>query len=117
MHELSLMEGVRDLALLHAGNNDAVAITGITLRVGQLAGVEPEALALAFEVVMAGTIAAAAQLRIEPVAPLWGCAFCDADLLPQAGWGDKLCPSCGGSAIHLRAGAELELASLDLTVA
>jgi hydrogenase nickel incorporation protein HypA/HybF len=128
MHELSLMVSVRDLALARAREHGAVAITAITLRVGQLSGVEPEALAFAFEVVMAGSIAAKARLRIDPVAALWSCVTCgaavpsgggvvaDADAGAGHGAVEGPCPACGGRVRRLREGGELELASLDLTV-
>jgi hydrogenase nickel incorporation protein HypA/HybF len=116
MHELSLMAQVRELALAQASQHGAVAITTITLRVGELAGVEPEALAFAFEVVMAGSIAAGARLRIDPVAALWCCAGCGAPIPSGCGAGADPCPACGGRARRLKAGGELELASLDLTV-
>ena len=63
MHELSLMEAVRDQALAAAHADGAIRITVISLRVGELAGVEVEALRFAFPVAMAGTIAAGAELR------------------------------------------------------
>lgn len=67
MHELSLMEAVRDQALAAARAEGASRITAISLRIGSLAGVEPEALRFAHTVVMAGTIASGAELRIEVV--------------------------------------------------
>ncbi len=41
MHELSLMEAVRDQALVAARAEGASRITAISLRIGNLAGVEP----------------------------------------------------------------------------
>ena len=43
MHELSLMEAVRDQSLAAANAEGATRITAISLRIGSLAGVEPEA--------------------------------------------------------------------------
>ena len=78
MHELSLIEAVRDQALAAARAGGATRITAISLRIGSLAGVEPEALRFAHTVVMAGTIAAGAELRIEIEAAECHCTACDA---------------------------------------
>ena len=44
MHELSLMEAVRTQALAAARGEGATRIAAINLRIGSLAGVDPEAL-------------------------------------------------------------------------
>lgn len=112
MHELSLMDNVRELALEQARLHGASRIDGITLRIGALAGVEPEALRFAFEVVMAGSIAATAELHVQAVAAE---AFCEPCRLPFAvESGLCECPRCGAISRRLLRGRELELASLEL---
>lgn len=54
MHELALMEEVRRLADEQAAAQGALRIHALHLRIGSLSGVDPEALAFAFEVVMQG---------------------------------------------------------------
>lgn len=112
MHELSLMEAVREQALEQARLHAASRIDGITLRIGSLAGVEPEALRFAFEVVMAGSIAAEAWLRIEQVPAAAFCSRCGREFPVLEGLWE--CPDCGGLSPQLRRGRELELASLQL---
>ena len=112
MHELSLMEAVRDQALEQAERHGGGLITAITLRIGSLAGVEPEALAMAFGVVMAGTAAAGARLVIEPVAAACWCGRCQAEFPAQDGVCE--CPRCGAISRQLLRGRELQLASLEL---
>lgn len=53
MHEVSLMQTTLDLAFNHAAQQGAQQIHWIKLRVGELSGVVPEALTLAFEIVTA----------------------------------------------------------------
>ncbi len=65
MHELALMEEVHRIALAAAAAEGAARIHGLRLRVGQRAGVDPDALRFAFEVVMAGGIAEGASLELE----------------------------------------------------
>jgi hydrogenase nickel incorporation protein HypA/HybF len=112
MHELSLMEAVRQQVLVEAERHGAQRIEAITLRVGSLAGVDPEALALAFEVVMAESIAAGARLLIESVPALARCPAC-LGTYPVLN-GICLCPHCGGLGGHLLQGRELQLATLEL---
>lgn len=113
MHELSLMEAVRDQALEQARAHGARRIAAITLRIGSLAGVEPEALRFAHQVVMAGTAAAGAELRIEAVPARFGCELCRQPF--EAEQGDCLCPRCGSFSRQLLQGRELELTSLELS--
>ena len=113
MHELSLMEAVRDQALAAASAEGATRITAISLRIGSLAGVEPEALRFAHAVVMAGTIAAGAELRIEVVIARFFCEPCQQAFDTEQG--DCLCLHCGSFSRRLRQGRELELTSLELS--
>ncbi len=112
MHELSLMDNVRELALEQARLHGASRIEVITLRIGALAGVEPDALRFAFEVVMAGSIAANAQLHVEAVAAEAFCEPCSKAFAVRDGWCE--CPRCGAISRRLLRGRELELASLQL---
>lgn len=112
MHELSLMETVRDLALEQAAAHDATRITAITLRIGALAGVEPDALRFAHQVVWQGTIAEGAELRIEEVPGECWCAVCETLFATEDGVCE--CPRCGAISRELRRGRELQLTSLEL---
>jgi hydrogenase nickel incorporation protein HypA/HybF len=114
MHELSLMESVRELAVEQARAHGAARIEAITLRIGSLAGVEPEALRFAHEVVMAGSLAEGAQLMIELVPAQCFCEPCGAPFAAEQG--DCLCPRCGSLSRRLLQGRELEMASLQLSV-
>jgi hydrogenase nickel incorporation protein HypA/HybF len=112
MHELSLMESVREVALEQAALHGAGRIEVIRLRVGRLAGVEIDALRFAHEVVMADSIAAGSRLEIESVRAECFCAVC---LLPfPAPDGCCDCPVCGTVSRQLLHGRELQLASLEL---
>lgn len=112
MHELSLMEAVRDQALEQANRHGGGRIVAIRLRIGSLAGVEPEALRFAFTVVMAGTIAEEARLEIAAVPAVCFCGPC-AQPFP-APEGNCACPRCGAISLELLQGRELELRSLEL---
>ena len=115
MHELALMEALRERALEQVERHGGGVIRAITLRVGSLAGVELEALELAFLVVMereGPEGAAPVQLRIEPVAARCYCHRCTCDFLVKDGCCE--CPVCATISCDLLQGRELDLVSLEL---
>lgn len=109
MHEYAIAESVIAVAREHARG---CRIAAVELRVGHLRQVVPDALAFAFEVASAGTPAAGAELRIEPVVPIVRCERCGAESeareLPLA------CARCGGLAVEVLAGEELEVESIEV---
>jgi hydrogenase nickel incorporation protein HypA/HybF len=112
MHELSIMQSALNLALERAREAQGSRVHLIRLRVGQLSGVVPDALQFAFEALSPGTPAEGGQLAIEHVPARFWCAAClrefeVEDLLPE-------CPDCHGPSAELRAGRELEIASLEI---
>jgi hydrogenase nickel incorporation protein HypA/HybF len=112
LHELALMQSVAELAQAEARQRGAEAITAIRLRVGSLAGVDPEALRFAAEVVLAEGLSAGARLEIETVPARAWCRPCTALFTLEQGL--CRCPRCGTVSGELRQGRELELASLEL---
>ena len=112
LHELALMQSVAELAQAEASRQGAEAITAIRLRVGSLAGVDPEALRFAAEVVLAEGLTAGARLEIEPVPARAWCRPCTTLFTLEQGL--CRCPRCGTVSAELRQGRELELASLEL---
>ena len=113
MHEVGLMQNALELAEEQARLLGASRIHQITLRIGKLAGIEPEALAFAFDVVTAGTMADGAALGIESVPVVCFCTACGAEFVPE----DFIfaCPRCGALSQDVRSGQELELTSLEVS--
>ena len=106
-------ERLRTLLLEAARRDGATRIHRLTLRIGRLVGVEPEALALAFEVATAGTAAEGATLEVEPVEVVCHCAPCGRDFLSDGCI--YLCSECGQPSGDVRQGRELELSSLEVS--
>jgi hydrogenase nickel incorporation protein HypA/HybF len=107
------MQDALELALGEARRQGANHIHRLTLRVGRLAGVEPEALAFAFDVVAAGTPAEGADFVIEDVTAVCFCTCCRQEFEPT----DFIfcCPGCGTLSSTVRQGGELELASVEVS--
>lgn len=112
MHELSLMQTVAERVLAVADLEGAERVLAIRLRIGSLAGVDPEALRFAAEVMLAGTPAEKATLAIEEVPATWWCEPCGI-AFPAAPDGPD-CPHCGTLSRRLRSGRELNLVAVEL---
>lgn len=112
MHELSLMQTLGDQVVRAALAHQAERVSHIRLRVGSLAGVDPQALRFAAKVVLAGTCAEGAALDIEGVPAAFWCSACGQEFVAADGL--ALCATCGAPSHRLLRGRELTLVSLDL---
>lgn len=112
MHEYSLMSALMDRVEEEAAAHRAIAVHRVSVRIGELSGVEPDLLASAFEIVRAGTICERAVLDIERVPARWACARCRRPLDAAAG---LRCLACGEAAA-LEAGDEILLGQIELEV-
>jgi hydrogenase nickel incorporation protein HypA/HybF len=112
MHELSLMQSALDIAVEHAEKTNAERIVSLTLRIGAMSGVVPDALEFAFDVLKADTVAHDARLVIDTVPIVCRCARCDRDF--EASDIIFACPTCGKRSADVRSGREMELASMEV---
>lgn len=112
MHEMSIAEGIVEIALQTLVANQGTVVHAIQLRLGVMSGVEPDALQFCFTAVTKNTAAAGASLQIEMI-PLRGkCLDCDYEF-SVADYVFK-CPQCGSLAIQTITGRELQVASIDM---
>lgn len=113
MHELDLARNIVELAIAAAREMEAVKVNVVSLRVGRLAGVDPDALHFAFDEATADTWIAGARLAVVEVPLVVWCAHCLAEVtLPRVN--HFHCPVCGAAAGEIRQGRELEIASLEV---
>ena len=110
MHEVSMMQNTLDIAIAQAKQNNATKIDRLTMNIGELSGVIPEALEFAFKVLTNKTIAENAQLEINFIAVVCHCQKCDCDFQPEAYIYE--CPQCGQISSDVISGRELELDSV-----
>jgi len=113
MHEVGIMENTLAMALKRAADEGAHRIHRLTMRIGPLSGVVPEALEFAFDVLRRGTIADAATLAVEHVPIICGCSTCRIEFQPNDLFCE--CPRCHHPSGDVRQGRELELASLEVS--
>lgn len=112
MHEMSIAEGIVDIALDTAKENHGQKVKSIQVQIGRLSGVEPDALHFCFDAVTKGTIAEGARLDIE-VVPIKGqCLECNHEFSVE----NYLfrCPQCESTVVHVSSGRELRVLSIDI---
>lgn len=113
MHEYSLVQSLLRRVVEQARVHDATAVHRVTVKIGPLAGVEPELFATAFANCRAAApLCAGAELVINGENVCWRCPACAAEVRR----GHVLaCPSCGWPA-RLVEGDALVLERLELEV-
>jgi hydrogenase nickel incorporation protein HypA/HybF len=73
MHELSITQSVVEICAERAGG---AAVKRVTLEVGELAAIMPEAIRFCFDVCAAGTVVEGAELEIVQIAGRGRCRAC-----------------------------------------
>ena len=112
MHEVSIADSCLKLAFERARDAGGKRITRLSLRIGRLSGVVPEALSFAFECLTEGTMAQGATVDIEDVAVVARCPDCVREFEPT----DMVfaCPDCDRLSPEIVHGREMQLVSLEI---
>lgn len=113
MHELSLIQGIFESVIPVARQNGATKITKITLTIGEMTMVVPEAMEFAFEALSDDyPLLDECELVMDFVTPKSRCLDCDC-AFEHDRFHNK-CPECGSAATVLIAGRELDVASMEI---
>ena len=110
MHEMSLAEGILKISLDVAADNRAKKISAVGLKLGEMAGVEVEALKFCFDILTRNTIAENAELKINRVPIIGECNKCGKTF--NVADYNFFCPECDGILI-LKSGRELLVEFVD----
>jgi hydrogenase nickel incorporation protein HypA/HybF len=113
MHEYSIACRLIDAVESELDSRDLTApVARVEVLVGELSGVVPEALELAFQAAKADTRLAGAELAltIEPLV-LW-CETCRREW--HAAEPFLVCDECGGTQVEIRSGQGLSVTGVDL---
>jgi hydrogenase nickel incorporation protein HypA/HybF len=109
MHEYALVQAlvdrVSDQLRARAG-----VVRRVRVRVGELAGVDPDLFAAAYDLFRAHTCCAGAELELNRVPAIWTCPACGRALVP----GERL--QCCGQPARLAGGDDLVLEQVELEV-
>lgn len=112
MHEYSIVEALLARVDAEARARGATVVHRLTVRIGELSGVEIDLLASAYATFRDQTICAHADLDVRSVAAVWTCPVCSGEIER----GSMLqCTACGVPA-RLTQGDEILLDRIEMEV-
>lgn len=113
MHEYSLVEALIGRVEAEARRRGALKVHGLSVRVGELAGVDPGLFQTAYDTFRAGTVCAEAPLTLRRIPASWTCPGCR-QAIPR---GEVLhCRGCDLPAKLDEGAGDLTLDGIDLEV-
>ena len=112
MHELGIAASVLQEAQQEAQRHPGTRLRKVKVRVGELSGVNPEALSFSFEVLVREAGLEPLGLEIETCPRRQRCPACQETFMVTEY--DLRCPNCGTAETEFAGGDELELASLEM---
>jgi hydrogenase nickel incorporation protein HypA/HybF len=112
VHEYSVVQALMERVLAEAQARGATAVHRLSVRIGELSGIEPELLASAYTLVKDNGLCDASELDIRRVPAVWACRDCG----QQVARGEILrCPTCSAPA-KLLSGDEILLERIEMEV-
>lgn len=110
MHEMSLAEGILQIIEDIASKQTVKRVKEVSLEIGELSGVEIQALEFCLEAVLKDSIAEHARVVIHTVPGQGYCLVCSENIPLQALFDP--CPRCGQYQIQPVAGKEMRVKDL-----
>jgi hydrogenase nickel incorporation protein HypA/HybF len=110
MHEFSITQSVVEIC---ERNAEGRPVSMVTLELGTLSGVVPEAVEFCFEACTEGTLLEGARLVIDHIAGRGRCHGCRTEFAVTAYYDP--CPACGGFAVEILSGNELRVKEMEVT--
>jgi hydrogenase nickel incorporation protein HypA/HybF len=112
MHEMGIANSVLDAVRTETRRFPGGHIYKVGIRIGALAGVNPDAMSFCFEALVHGTELEPLALEIEFCPRRHQCRACGQSFTAAAE--DSVCSACGMTGSHFLGGDELELAYLEV---
>ena len=112
MHEMSLAESVLQIIEESAQTQNFLRVRAVTLEIGVLSAVEPDAMRFCFDAVTSGSIAEGARLVIIETPGEGCCEACGKTVAVQEQYG--LCPECGSACLQVVAGNQMRVKDLEV---
>lgn len=110
MHELSIATEIISIVEKEIARQSLNSVSSIKLRIGALAGVNPEALRFGFEAASAGTALAGTTLDIDWIVVKGKCRTCGREFtIDDFAF---ICPFCDSPDIEVLQGEELDIVHL-----
>jgi hydrogenase nickel incorporation protein HypA/HybF len=112
MHELSVANSILEAVRKERERLNGARVTKVGVRIGELAGVDPEALSFGFEILVKDSGLEPLALEIEFVSRRHECSHCRHVFTVMDYRLD--CPACGSTETRCIGGDELDLAYLEV---
>jgi hydrogenase nickel incorporation protein HypA/HybF len=112
MHEMGIANSVLDAVRSETHRFPNGHIYKVGVRIGELAGVDPDAMSFCFEALVRGTELEPLALAIEYCPRRYQCRTCGCSY--AASRDDFGCPECGAADLEFLGGDELEIAYLEV---
>ncbi|MGD0483998.1 MAG: hydrogenase maturation nickel metallochaperone HypA [Gemmatimonadales bacterium] len=111
MHELGIAGYLIEVAEQHLQRVPHGPVRRLVVRIGEMAGVNPDSLDFAFECLSKGTGVDGARLEVERVPLAVECDACGRRT-PVADYVFR-CAACGAETVRIATGREMEFVSID----
>ncbi|WNJ94176.1 hydrogenase maturation nickel metallochaperone HypA [Vibrio ruber] len=112
MHELSLSLKTIDLVVEHARQRQVNRITAVTLGIGVLSCIEPDALLTGLQFASRETLAEGAQFLVEMIPATAWCERCQKQVEIDTHYTG--CPLCHSYQLRVETGEELKIKSIEV---
>lgn len=112
MHELGITQGIVEIAERTAREQGAVKVLSVTVEIGELSGVIPDAVEFCYEACTLETMLAGSRLIIEYIPGEGKCDDCAA--VVKLDNMTFCCPACGGYAVQRIRGEELKVREVEI---
>jgi len=112
LHELGITQSIVDIAERTARENGGARVTSVTVEIGALSGVIPDAVEFCFEACSKQTMLDGARLIIEAIPGLGRCPECGLEqAMDQHSFA---CEGCGALGLERLQGEELRIKELEV---
>ncbi len=111
MHELAVTSNVLEIALRYAEN--AQRVRTVRLVIGQLSSMIDDSVQFYWDIIAQGTPAEGSTLVFTRIPAVLACQACG-EQYPIASRYDLTCPACGGMRVHVIAGEEFYVESIEV---
>ena len=113
MHEVSIAQGLLDIAINSCTKQGYGRIDSIKVKVGKASGIVPDSLLFAFEALKSGTMADKAVLTIEEIPVSGFCKKCSKKFTVEEAYVIS-CPVCGSTSFDVKTGRELNIDEMEV---
>jgi len=112
MHEMGIANSILDAVRAETRRFPGDHISKVGVKIGELAGVDPDSMSFCFEVLVRGTDLEPLILEIEYCPRSYRCRYCGGAC--SAPVDDLTCTFCGAPGLQFAAGDELNLSYLEV---